>query len=585
MHKSLCKCLRRFFGKFDFSGSPITFRYDSGDKWSTCLIGFFFLIYIIFAFIMVIVNLVSFGKNKNFILHYYMRNLKQTENLNLYDKSTAFAFGLDCRDERTTKQAQELFDIKVEYKERKNEKTETKHNFSDYHFCKPQDFMNELKDSFNNLKLKNYFCLNKEEIKKYILKGIFSDKHFEYYSITLSSKNDSEILLENINSFLLQSDCKMQYFYTDVILDIDDFSTTITYFMDSLFLQINPHIFNKKNIFYFNYHLYNYSRFIHDSKWIFFSESDDYFNSPRLQIGLSRTQDYFEYKGLNRTKDKSIKDRTDYARIYLRADNKKIEVKRHYQDIMEFYADNSILIDFFNFFCIIIGFLTDFLAKKSLAKKLFFYEKYPETMKNIKNYIKINIEENSPSSNISERNLNISKEINNNNNLNNINTTTTKVNEENKMIIKKKKRYQLSWCNKLKRFIFFCFDWTFTFREDIIEDPVDIIDNKLDVVYYIKNMLFLELINNIEFNGIKNLANFFISLPLIESKKNQKRHKGSVSSETTNYNEKDNEIDDLYKRPSQLNINEISQEITNITHNQNERDYRIINIFKEKIKF
>ena len=73
-------------------------------------------------------------------------------------------------------------------------------------------------------------------------------------------------------------------------------------------------------------------------------------------------------------------------------------------------------------------------------------------------------------------------------------------------------------------------------------------------------------------------------MPLIESKKNQKRHKGSVSSETTKYNEKDNEIDDLYKRPSQLNINEISQEITNITHNQNERDYRIINIFKQKNK-
>ena len=45
-------------------------------------------------------------------------NLQKTERLNLYDKSTSFAFGLDCREESITKQAEKLFDIKIEYKSR-----------------------------------------------------------------------------------------------------------------------------------------------------------------------------------------------------------------------------------------------------------------------------------------------------------------------------------------------------------------------------------------------------------------------------------------------------------------------------------
>ena len=69
-------------------------------------------------------------------------------------------------------------------------------------------------------------------------------------------------------------------------------------------------------------------------------------NKPRNQIGLSRTYDYFEYKGLNRTKE--IKNPNLYAVIYIRADNRKIEVKRNYQDIYVLYDDNYILLDIYH---------------------------------------------------------------------------------------------------------------------------------------------------------------------------------------------------------------------------------------------
>ena len=66
-----------------------------------------------------------------------------------------------------------------------------------------------------------------------------------------------------------------------------------------------------------------------------------------LYTGFSRVEDYFLYKGVNRTKQ--IFDHNKYARIYIRADNKLIEIKREYQKALEFYADATSLLGAFFF--------------------------------------------------------------------------------------------------------------------------------------------------------------------------------------------------------------------------------------------
>ncbi len=73
----------------------------------------------------------------------------------------------------------------------------------------------------------------------------------------------------------MQNDCKLQFYYTDTILDIDDYKNPITYFMDSYFLQLNPHLYSKKNIFYLNYHLYNYSSFLNELDWFTIFKGSD----------------------------------------------------------------------------------------------------------------------------------------------------------------------------------------------------------------------------------------------------------------------------------------------------------------------
>ena len=583
----MCKAIKKFLKKFDFSGYSFAFKYKSEERHTNCYSGCLLFVYIILSLVFVIINLIPFGKNKNFSLHYYTMNLQKTERLNLYDKSTSFAFGLDCREESITKQAEKLFDIKIEYKSRSNDLTQTKYNFTDYHLCKQEDFVNGVSDSFKSSKLEKYFCLNKDVVRQYTIEGIYTDESFEYYTITLAAKNNSESLLEKINRFLLSNDCKLQYYYTDVILDIDSFKEPIKYFMDSLFIQINPHLFSKKNIFYMNYYLYNYSRFIHDTKFISFFKSSEYPNEPKIQIGFSKQYDYYEYKGLNRTKDASIHDRTEYARIYIRADNKKIEIKRHYEDIMEFYANNSILIDVFNFLCIVLGFINEYRARKSLVNNLFFYEKkteknYIDKLK-IKNILYNNNKIPNNYAETSEKKFDINNEKNdtqNNDNNTYIDLTIDKMDVNYKKNEKKtKKIYNLNCSNTLKNTFCFCCDRTFNYGNDIIETPDDVIDSKLDIVFYIKNMFILELINNLEFESKQNLINL-LSTPIIKSKNNTDNIKVTKkSSEDTN----EDDADDLYKLPNQLNFDKLDEEIKDSINNTTERNIKIIKLLKEKI--
>ena len=69
---------------------------------------------------------------------------------------------------------------------------------------------------------------------------------------------------------------------------------------------------------------------------------------------FSRYEEYALYLGLDReiTRPSSY---NNYAKIYIRADLKKTEIKRAYQKITEFYADaSSILIGLYEFLIIII---------------------------------------------------------------------------------------------------------------------------------------------------------------------------------------------------------------------------------------
>ena len=340
-----------------------------------------------------------------------------------------------------------------------------------------------------------------------------------------------------------------------------------------------------------NYHLYNHSRLFHDPKWIKppikFFEDNEYPNKPRKQIGLSKSFDYFEYKGLNRANDILIKDRTDYARINIKADNKKIEIKRRYEDFMEFYANNSLLIDLINFCCILVGFYNEIFAKRALVDNLFSYgEENYIIKKEIKNILR-NAKDRKNNNNFiysgKKLNDNIITNRNPNSNIdiynNDINSSTEIEFSRNKKDKITKKIYELNCSNKCKKCFCFCCDWNFKYKEHIIETPNDIIDKKLDIKYYIKNMFKLDLISKLEFESKQNLLNYLCS-PAIEFRLT---NKDNVLSKYSIYGRRDI-FDDMENESSQVNLGKLSNEIKDSINYPSERNIKLIKFLKEKIK-
>ena len=83
-----------------------------------------------------------------------------------------------------------------------------------------------------------------------------------------------------------------------------------------MFLQLDPTIIQKRNILFMNYHLSDEDSILH----VIPGEEKEI-----IKTGLSRIEDYAVYKGLDRV-DKKTDDYNIYAKIYIRADNKKVEI-------------------------------------------------------------------------------------------------------------------------------------------------------------------------------------------------------------------------------------------------------------------
>ena len=158
----------------------------------------------------------------------------------------------------------------------------------------------------------------------------------------------------------------MQFYYIDYSIDIKNYKNPFKPLLNSIFLQLNPDFYIKKNVFFMNYHFKADDRLFH----IFQSEEDE---KEMKNISFSRIEDYFLYKRGNSSL--KYENRNKSATLFIRADNQKTEIKRENQNLLDFYAENSAfwvsLFEVLNFFFTIYN---EFHANRSLASKLFFFE-------------------------------------------------------------------------------------------------------------------------------------------------------------------------------------------------------------------
>ena len=358
------KNIKKFIKKIDLFAVPFVFKYKNNYKYYSSLGGLMSLLFIITVLIIGIYYFIPFYNRKNYNIIYYSMNMPKTDTIKLNSKAN-FAIGLECPlDKKTHLKGKDLFDLKLTYiiskTDHNGNRSKDKIELTT-HSCNETDFYNN--DTINFID--EVVCLDKTDNS---LQGIFTDEIFSYYSFSLLAKNDSVELFRKIDTYLTETDCKLELFYTEVTIDFDNYTDPIKTSINSVFIQLNPTLFLKMNVYFQNQYFEN-DNFLF---FIFDEKKEEKTIDPYIQF--SRIEDYSLYKGLDRGIIKPS-DYTKYANIYVRADTTKTVTKRKYQKVTEFYADaSSLLIALFQVLYFSFLFINRFYANHSLAKKIFFFK-------------------------------------------------------------------------------------------------------------------------------------------------------------------------------------------------------------------
>ena len=319
------KTIKNFLKTIDIFGTTFSFRYKNRKRYQTVSGGIILILFIILVLIFLIYYFIPFANRKNYTIVYYTMNLAATEEVNLFKTKSNFAVGLFCEKNENEKYfVYDLLEIKPKYTRYIKNNDSSKNLLSNElatHKCTYEDFYNKYNTQFDFLGLSKFECLDE---KNETIQGIFTDKIFSYYEFGIQAKNDS--VLPELDRFLFENDCKFEFYYTDIIVDINNYKNPITQYLNQAFIQLNPTLHIKRNIFFMNQYFSN------DNYLLFIFTDEEKTDINPLYSGY---EEYVLYKGLNRINNK-INSYNLYAKVFLRADIKKTIIKRKYQKFTEF---------------------------------------------------------------------------------------------------------------------------------------------------------------------------------------------------------------------------------------------------------
>ena len=358
--------IKSFFTMIDIFGVNYNFRYKDKEKYQTALGGFIVILFAILAITMAIYYFIPFVNRKNYTIVYYTMNLAKTEEVDLFASESNFAVGLICeKNKNEKKKIDELLDLKsryVEYVKSRDGNYAKNPKDTNIHLCTYDDFYNKYDAQFDYLSLQTYYCVGNKE---FTIQGIYADQVFSYFEFSVVAKDTTKAWTDEVLRFLFHNDCKLQIAFTDIIIDLDNYENPITQYLNTIFIQLNPSLFIKRNIYFMNQHFTN-------DDFLMFVFGDD--QTPEKKPLYSRYEEYALWKGLKRFEEQPA-EYDYYSKVYIRAELKKTVIKRKYQKFMEFYADaSSLLIAIFEILVVIFNYVDTFYAHHSLAKSTFFFK-------------------------------------------------------------------------------------------------------------------------------------------------------------------------------------------------------------------
>ena len=352
--------------KIDIFGVPYSFKYKSEERYTTTIGGFAVILFIILCVSFGIYYFIPFYNRKNFTAVYYTLSTANAAPISFLDSKTAMAFGLNCWTGSDGTTADQLFKLDFKYYHWKLIDGEYVRTISylKNHPCTKQDFYNEFNETFDGSQIYKYQCLDDPSIT---VEGIWTSEIFSYFQFEVNAKNKSRDLLDKIDNYLHENDCKFQIYYSDNTIDIDDYKKPIKSYVEAIFIQINPTLSIRRNLYFLNQYLYDDDQLI----WVFNEEDEARYK----RAFFSRFEEYSLFQGLKR--ENTSTDYLNFVKLYIRADTKKTEVKRTYEKVNEFFADDfSLLIVVYEVLNAIFEVLNSFWKEQSLAKNIFFFQDF-----------------------------------------------------------------------------------------------------------------------------------------------------------------------------------------------------------------
>ena len=356
--------IKSFLRKIDPFGVSFSFKYKSKHNYTTSTGGLFLLIFIVLALIVFIYYFIPFCQRKNITAVYYTLILPNAERISFAESKTAMAFGFNCWTGNDGTTADQLLNVDFLYHHWKLENNEYKRTITTLgsHFCTKEDFYNQFNETFEGSKIYNYQCFDDPSTT---IEGIWTSDIFSYIQIEVNAKNEFQELLDKIDNYLLENDCKLQIYFSDNTIDIFDYKNPIKSYVEASFIQLNPTLSIRRNIFFMNQYLYD------DDFLVSVFHDENEVNKKRTLF--SRFEEYSLFQGLKR--QRNYTDYLNFAKVFIRSDTKKTEIKRKYQKIAEFYADaSSLLITLFNVLIVMFSFLNKFWGEQHLYEQLFFFQ-------------------------------------------------------------------------------------------------------------------------------------------------------------------------------------------------------------------
>lgn len=353
--------IKKFLKKLDFFGVNLNFKYQANDTYTTSLGGLFILIFGAVALTFGIYYFIPFINRENLSIIYYTMNIPNTEQIRLKESKAAFSIGFQCENFEDY-DVNKIFNVQsrfVIYTKDLDGKSHKEKEDLTWHHCRYEDFYYKYNDSIDYLGLNGFQCL--DDYSRTI-EGIFSDQVFSYYEFAVLNKNKTKENFDSIYRFLSNSDCKLVIYYTDITIDLYNYKEPIKPFLDSIFIQLNPTLDIKRNLYFMNQYLYD-----DDSMFAVFEKNG---KPKQIETLFSRYEEYALYMGLDFNPNNM-----EYAKIFIRADTKKTTIKRTYQKLTEFYADaSSLLIALYEVLIVIFSYINNFYAEQSVTKRLFFFK-------------------------------------------------------------------------------------------------------------------------------------------------------------------------------------------------------------------